>query len=130
MGNLTVTEIISRSSNKGAAQLGLLLGEEKLYRYARAFGFGAKLGFPVGGEVSGILNPYAKWHPIDITRIPMGHSVSATVLQMHQAMTVIAAGGVLLRPQLIREIRDAANDTVFRYGAVEIGRASVCNTLC
>ncbi len=123
MGDLTVAEIISHSSNKGAAQLGLKLGEEKLYRYARAFGFGAKLGFPGGGEVSGLLNPHQKWGPIDITRIPMGHSVSATVLQMHQAMSVIAADGVLLRPQLITEIRDAANDAVFRYDRVEIGRA-------
>lgn len=122
MGDLTVTEIISHSSNKGAAQLGMRLGEQKLDRYARAFGFGAKLGFPVGGEVSGILHPYENWYPIDITRIPMGHSVSATVLQMHQAMTVIAADGMLFRPQLVSEIRNAANDTVFRYDRAEIGR--------
>jgi cell division protein FtsI/penicillin-binding protein 2 len=107
MGTLSVAEIISHSSNRGAAQLGIMLGEERLYRYARAFGFGARLGFPVGGEVGGILHPYKKWFPIDITRIPMGHSVSATVLQMHQAMAVIASGGVLLRPQIIRQITGA-----------------------
>jgi cell division protein FtsI (penicillin-binding protein 3) len=123
MGNLSVSEIISHSSNKGAAQLGMLLGEERLYQYARAFGFGTKLGFPVGGEVSGILNPYKKWYPVDITRIPMGHSISSTALQMHQAMTVIAADGVLLRPQLIREIRDTNGDTVHRFHRAEIGRA-------
>jgi cell division protein FtsI/penicillin-binding protein 2 len=123
MGELSVSEIISRSSNRGAAQLGIMLGEARLYRYARAFGFGAKLGFPVGGEVSGILNPYKQWYPIDITRIPMGHSVSSTVLQMHQAMTVIAAGGMLLRPQVISEIRDASNEVVYRFGRVELGRA-------
>jgi cell division protein FtsI/penicillin-binding protein 2 len=123
MGSLSVSEVISHSSNRGAAQLGIMLGEERLYRYARAFGFGAKLGFPVGGEVSGILNPYKKWYPIDITRIPMGHSVSATVLQMHQAMGVIASGGVLLRPQIIRQIRDASNKVVYSYDRTEIGRA-------
>jgi len=123
MGNLRIGEILSHSSNRGAAQLGVMLGEERLERYARAFGFGAKLGFPVGGEVAGILHPHQRWYPIDITRIPMGHSVSSTVLQMHQAMAVIAAGGVLLRPQVIREIRDAANETVYRYGRTEIGRA-------
>ncbi len=128
MGHLTVAEIISHSSNRGAAQLGLMLGEERLYRYARAFGFGAKLGFPVGGEVSGILHPPPKWYPIDITRIPMGHSVSATVLQMHQAMAVVASGGVLLRPQVIREIRDSAGESVYRYGRVELGRAVSADT--
>jgi cell division protein FtsI (penicillin-binding protein 3) len=128
MGELSVSEIISHSSNRGAAQLGMLLGEEKLYRYARAFGFGAKLGFPVGGEVSGILNPYKSWNPIDIAIIPMGHSVSSTVLQMHQAMTVIAADGVLLRPQIISEIRDASNEVVYRYDRTEIGRAVSAET--
>ncbi len=123
MGELTLAEVISRSSNKGAAQLGMMLGEERLHRYARAFGFGAKLGFPVGGEVGGILNPWKKWYPIDITRIPMGHSISATVLQMHQAMATIAADGVLLRPQIIRQIRDANNEVVYRYDRAEIGRA-------
>lgn len=123
MGHLTVAEIISRSSNKGAAQLGLLVGEEKFDRYARAFGFGRRLGFPVGGEVAGILHPWKKWYPIDITRITMGHSVSSTVLQMHQAMSVIASDGVLLRPQLVRQIRDSSNEVVLRYDRAEIGRA-------
>lgn len=128
MGSLTVSEVISHSSNRGAAQLGIMLGEERLYRYARAFGFGAKLGFPVGGEVSGILHPYQKWYPIDITRIPMGHSVSSTVLQMHQAMAVIAAGGVLLRPQIIKQISDASGEIVYRYDRVELGRAVSAGT--
>jgi cell division protein FtsI (penicillin-binding protein 3) len=123
MGRLSVAEIISHSSNKGAAQLGLLLGEDKLYHYARAFGFGSKLGYPGGIEVSGKLNPYKSWRPIDITRIPMGHSISSTVLQMHQAMSVIAADGMLLRPQIIQEVRDASGELVYRFGRDEMGRA-------
>ena len=123
MGNLTVAEIISHSSNKGAAQLGLRLGEERLYNYARAFGFGTKLGYPGGVEVSGILNPHRQWRPIDITRVAMGHSISSTVLQMHQAMAVIAADGMLLRPQIIQEIRDSEGEVVYRFGPEVMGRA-------
>ena len=123
MGTLSVSEIISHSSNKGAAQLGMLLGEERLYRYARAFGFGAKLGYPGNVEVSGILNPCQKWYPIDITRIPMGHSVASTALQMHQAMSVIAADGVLLRPQIVQKIHDASGDPVHQFARDELGRA-------
>lgn len=120
---LTVAEIIARSSNRGAAQLGLRLGEERFDRYARAFGFGRTLGFPVGAEVPGILAPVKKWNPIDITRIPMGHSIAATALQMHQAMSVIASGGLLLRPQLVREIRDPRGEVVFRREtAMELNR--------
>ncbi len=122
MGDLTVSEIISHSSNKGAAQLALRLGEPRFFEYVRKFGFGASLGFPVGGEVGGILTDYRKWNPIDITRIAMGHSVASTALQMHQAMTVIANDGVLMRPQLISHITDAAGETVRRHGPEEMHR--------
>jgi cell division protein FtsI (penicillin-binding protein 3)/stage V sporulation protein D (sporulation-specific penicillin-binding protein) len=115
---LTVSEIISHSSNIGAAQLGMLLGEQRLYDYARAFGFGEKAGFPFGGEISGVLNPVDKWSGIDITRIPAGYSISATPLQIHYAMGTIASGGLLFRPQIIRQIRDASGEAVYRYDAV------------
>lgn len=120
MGDLTVSEIISHSSNKGAAQLGIMLGDERFYEYARKFGFGRTLGFPVGGEVPGLFSHYKKWNPIDITRLAMGHSVASTALQMHQAMTVIANDGVLLRPQVIKQITDASGAVVYRYGASEL----------
>jgi cell division protein FtsI (penicillin-binding protein 3) len=119
---LSVAEIISHSSNRGAAQLAMLLGDERFERYARAFGFGHTLGFPVGGEVGGIFAPHEKWYPIDITRIPMGQSIAATALQMHQAMSTIASGGVLYRPQVIREIRDAHGEVVYRYDRADIAR--------
>lgn len=115
---LTVAEIISKSSNVGAGQIGVMLGEQRLYEYARAFGFGEKSGFPFGGEISGTLNPVSRWSAIDITRIPAGYSISATPLQIHYAMGVIASGGELLRPQIIRQIRDASGEIVYRYDTV------------
>ena len=69
-------------------------------------------------EEPGILTPPAKWDGLTITRMPMGQSVSTTVMQMHQAMTVIAAGGALLQPQLIQQVRDTAGEVVFRYAPV------------
>jgi cell division protein FtsI/penicillin-binding protein 2 len=116
---LTVAEIISHSSNVGAAQLGMLLGEQKLYDYARAFGFGEKSGFPFGGEVSGYLNTVDKWSGVDITRIPAGYSISATPLQIHYAMATIASGGALMRPQVIRQVIDDSGEVVYNFnGAV------------
>jgi len=112
---LSVAEIISRSSNVGAAQLGMKLGEQRLYEYARSFGFGEKSGFPFGGEISGLLNPVRKWSGIDITRIPAGYSIAATPLQIHYAMGVIASGGELLMPQLIKEIKDDSGEIVFKF---------------
>lgn len=112
---LSVAEIISRSSNIGAAQLGMKLGEQRLYEYARSFGFGEKSGFPFGGEISGLLNPVEDWSGIDITRIPAGYSIAATPLQIHYAMGVIASGGELLKPQLIKEIKDDSGEIVFLF---------------
>lgn len=123
MGELTVSEIISHSSNKGAAQLAVLLGEQRFHNYVTKFGFGRTLGFPVGGEVRGLLNPVHKWVPIDITRVAMGHTISSTVLQMHQGMSVIASGGMLLRPQIIREVTTPGGELVYRAGREELNRA-------
>lgn len=112
---LTVSEIISHSSNVGAAQLGMKLGDEMLYRYARAFGFGEKSGFPFGGEVAGFLNPVEKWSGVDITRISAGYSISATPMQIHYAMATIASGGALMRPQVIRQVSDHNGEAVYNF---------------
>ena len=90
----------------GRGPAGHAAGRPALLRYTRAFGFGEKTGFPFGGEVDGLLAPPRDWDGLTITRMPMGQSVAATPLQMHYAMAVIADGGVLLRPQLFREVRD------------------------
>jgi len=119
---LSVAEIIGHSSNKGAAQLAMLLGDERFYGYARAFGFGQRTGFPIGGEIPGNLKPPSRWDSLTITRMPMGQSVTATALQMQQAMGVIASGGVLLRPQIINEIRDSHGELVYKFGRMSVRR--------
>jgi len=119
---LTVAEIIEKSSNKGAAQLAMTLGDRRFYDYARAFGFGQRTGFPVGGEVAGKLKPPEKWDSLTITRMPMGQSVTATALQMQQAMGVIACGGVLLKPQIIRQVHDAQGELVYTFGRMDVRR--------
>ena len=127
-GNLTVAEIIAHSSNRGAAQLAMKLGDQRFYDYARAFGFGQTTGLPGGHEEPGIMAPPAKWDGLTITRMPMGQSVAVTPMQMHQAMSVIASGGFLLRPQLVDKIKDASNEVVFSFGRAEVRRVVSENT--
>ena len=98
-----------------AARLGLLLGERRFYEYARRFGFGEPAGFPFGGEVGGTLAPPEKWDGLTITRMPIGHAVDATPMQIHYAMGAIANGGVLLRPRIIRQVRDRSGGLVFDF---------------
>ncbi len=121
-GRLSVAEIVSHSSNRGAAHLAMLMGEQNFYDYARKFGFGQRTGFQLGGEERGMLEPPKNWDGLTITRMPMGHAVAATPLQMHMAMSTVANGGVLLRPQIIQEIRDASGNVTHSYAPERVGQ--------
>lgn len=115
LGRLNVRDVVAKSSNKGAAQIGMRLGEEKLYAYARGFGFGESTGLGLTGEISGLLPKLKNWDGLTITRMPMGHAVAATPLQIHYAMSVIANDGVLMAPQIIKRVYDPAGNTVLEY---------------
>ncbi len=112
---LSMYDIVVKSSNRGAAHLGLKLGEQRLYDYAHAFGFGEKTGLDLGGEVSGTLHPVNKWDGLTITRLPMGHAVSATPMQVHSAMSVIANKGVLMEPLIAQHVYDDDGDEVVTF---------------
>ena len=64
----------------------------------------------------GILEPPQRWDGLTITRMPMGHSVAATPLQIHMAMSAVANGGALMRPQIIQEIRAPDGKVVRSFG--------------
>ncbi len=114
-GTLTVHDIVSKSSNRGAAQLGMLLGADKLYNYARAFGFGEKSGFNLCSETRGMLHEVADWDGLTISRLPIGHAVGATPLQIHYAMSVMANDGVLMTPRVVRRVLDHEGRTVVSF---------------
>jgi cell division protein FtsI (penicillin-binding protein 3)/stage V sporulation protein D (sporulation-specific penicillin-binding protein) len=112
---LSVHDIVMKSSNRGAARLGLLLGEQRLYNYAASFGFGETTGCDLGGEISGTLHSPRNWDGLTITRMPMGHAVSATPMQVHSAMSVIANQGVLMEPMIATRIFDENGQDVIRF---------------
>jgi len=121
-GDLSVDDILMKSSNIGAAKLALRLGDQKFYEYIRRFGFGERTGISLPGEISGVIHPPHKWAKIDITRIAMGHSVGVTPLQSICAMSAIANGGRLMMPQIVREIADDEGNTIATFPPVEIRR--------
>jgi len=112
---LTVEEIITKSSNIGAAKIGMRLGEPRLYEYIRAFGFGARTGLPLLGEMPGYVPPVNRWYKISIAQIPMGHGVAVTRMQMAMAMAALANGGVLMRPMLVERLEDRRGRVVAAY---------------
>jgi len=115
LGRITVSEVVQKSSNRGAAQLGLLLGSQRLYEYCKAFGFGASTNFGIGGERNGVLHHPKRWDGLTITRLPMGHAVSATPMQVHASISSVANEGILMRPQFIKRVFDAEGKTVVSF---------------
>ncbi len=114
-GVLTTKSIITKSSNIGAAKIGIRLGPNRLYDYATDYGFGERTGIPLPGEVNGILNPVKKWSKVSIAQIPMGQGVAVTRLQMLLAMSAIANGGWLMRPMLVNRLEDRNGKVVQQY---------------
>jgi cell division protein FtsI/penicillin-binding protein 2 len=105
---LTVTDVLVKSSNIGAAKMALMLGEERFYRYITDFGFGRKTGLGLRGETRGTSHaPGSRgWSNVSITQIPMGQGIAVTPLQMVTAASAIANGGLLLQPRLVDAVTD------------------------
>ncbi len=118
-GKLSVAEIVVKSSNRGAAYLGMLLGEKRLHRYAGEFGFGELTGIGLPPEEVGILHPVRNWDGLTITRMPMGHAISATPMQVHVAISAVANRGRLMRPQIVERILDENGQTLIRFEPYE-----------
>jgi cell division protein FtsI (penicillin-binding protein 3) len=114
-GELSVQDILVKSSNIGAAKLALSLGEEKFYEYIRRFGFGERTGVELPGEIGGVIRPPQSWSKISITRIPMGHEVGVTPLQMTVAMATIANGGRLVTPRIVKSVTTSDGKIVSEF---------------
>jgi cell division protein FtsI (penicillin-binding protein 3) len=101
--SLSMADVLARSSNIGAINIGLQVGDRNLYNYIRRFGFGKKTGLPLPGESAGRVWPLRFWQKSSIGSVAMGHEIGVTALQLAQACTVIASGGLLLKPRLLMD---------------------------
>jgi len=110
--DLSVKDILVKSSNIGAAKLALSVGDQKFYEYIRRFGFGERTGIELPGEISGRIRSPQFWSKISITRIPMGHEIGVTPLQMTVAMAAIANGGKLITPRIVKSIATDEGKTI------------------
>ena len=107
-GMLTVSQVLSNSSDVGAIKVGLRLGAPKFYDYIRAFGFGQPTGVDLPGESRGMLRRLENWTPVSVGSISMGQEIGVTPLQLITAMSVMANGGLFVRPHVVRALRRGA----------------------
>ncbi|WP_277677815.1 penicillin-binding protein [Gracilibacillus dipsosauri] len=117
-GNISYLEGIQRSSNVAAAKLAYeKIGSEKFLHYLKAFGFGEKTGIDLPGEVSGsILYNY----PIEQITTAFGQGTTTTPIQLMQAATAVANNGKMLKPYIIKEIKDAESGETISKGVSEV----------
>lgn len=108
-GWMTFAQMIQRSSNIGAAKVGMTLGDWRLYDYLKEFGFGDKSDIDLPGEASGLLRSPREWGRRSVASISMGQEIGVTPLQMVTAIGAIANGGLLMKPYVMSEIRNAQN---------------------
>jgi cell division protein FtsI/penicillin-binding protein 2 len=106
---MSVSEILSRSSNVGAITLAERLGRHRLVQWISRFGFGRKTGIDFPGESQGIMLPEQHWSGSSIGNIPIGQGIAVTPIQMASAYAAIANRGVWVRPHLIDHVGDGAS---------------------
>jgi cell division protein FtsI (penicillin-binding protein 3) len=101
---LTVSQILARSSNVGAVEIGLRVGATKYSKWIEKFGFGAPTGVQFPGEEKGIVPKLSEYSGATMGNLPMGQGAAVTPIQMVQGYTAIAHEGVERPPQLIKRI--------------------------
>jgi len=103
-GDLSIKEILVKSSNIGMAKIGQRLGRTRLYRGLDAFGFGKQTGIDLPVEKTGVLWPLARWTGYSETRVPFGQEITVTAMQLVQAMCILANGGHLVQLHTVRAV--------------------------
>ena len=121
-GNLSVADIIKKSSNIGAAKVALQMGDKKVYQSLRAFGFGDRTGLELPGEDAGIIWKTDRWTKMSITHIAMGHEVLVTSMQMLNAINSIANDGIRMKPFIIRKVVGGNGEIILAPQPQELNR--------
>jgi cell division protein FtsI (penicillin-binding protein 3) len=111
-GTLTVSDIIVFSSNIGAVKIGRKLGYKRFVTYLKKFGFGSKSGIDLNGERNGFIRPSKQAKEIDRANLFFGQGMTASSLQLAVAMAAIANGGELMRPFVVKAIKDQSGRVV------------------
>ena len=105
--DLSIEQILVQSSNIGMAKIGLKMKREKLYEGLKLFGFGKRTGIDLPGEDSGLIYPPSKWSGYTPTRIPYGHEIMVTTVQIVRAYCILANDGRPVTPHLLGAVVDS-----------------------
>jgi cell division protein FtsI (penicillin-binding protein 3) len=111
--NVTFLEAMALSSNIVMAKVSDLIGQERLYKKARDFGFGMATGIELPAEINGQLKKTSEWSMASLNSIAYGYEVGVTPLQIVSAYSAIANDGVLMKPYIVQREKDENGQEVF-----------------
>jgi cell division protein FtsI (penicillin-binding protein 3) len=100
-GLLPVSGVLAHSSNVGAIKIALRLGEDRYYKYIRAFGFGQQSGIELPGETRGITKPPSRWSKVSIAAISIGQEIGISPIQLAGLISTIANDGTYVAPRIV-----------------------------
>ncbi|MFN2431911.1 MAG: penicillin-binding protein [Gemmatimonadota bacterium] len=127
-GFLTVEDVIGKSSNICTIKLAQRLGNDRMFEFARRFGFGVPTGLDFPGEARGVLRLPREWSALSAYSIAMGYEVSVTAIQLTMMFAAIANGGELLQPYLVRRVAGPGGEVLRREGPRRIRRVISTDT--
>jgi len=105
-GLLPVWGVLAESSDVGAIKIALRLGEDRFYKYIRAFGFGQQTGIELPGETRGLTKPVNRWSKVSIGAISMGQEIGISPMQLALLVSTIANDGVAVPPRIVAGTTD------------------------
>src|SRR4029077_10249777 len=108
-GLLTVTQIIEKSSDVGAIKLALRVGNDRFADYIDRLGFGKPTTVDLPGEERGLAKPASRWTKSSIGSIAMGQEIGVTPLQIVRMVSVVANGGILYQPYVVKQVQHPQN---------------------
>ncbi len=113
-GKLSVSEILSKSSNTGMAQIGMRMKAFDMYHAVREWGFGKPTGIELSGAEEGLLASPEQWRGVIPSNIAIGQGLAITPLHLASAIAAIANGGHLVRPHIVAEAVDSSGNIVYK----------------
>lgn len=111
-GNITMTNVLEKSSNVGMVYVGRKLGDKRLLDYVKKYGFGSLTGIDLQGEVPGFLKAPGDWYPIDYATVTFGQGIAVTPIQMVRAFSSIINGGNLMVPHVVKKLSSSSREQV------------------
>ena len=100
-GLLPVWGVLAESSDVGSIKIALRLGEERYYKYIRAFGFGQPTGIELPGETRGMTKPVSRWSKVSIAAISIGQEIGISAIQLSALISTFANDGVWIAPRIV-----------------------------